>query len=89
MDIVIYLVVAGIAGFVGSRLVGGGGGIVLSVVLGVVGVWLGTWLAGLLGLPGWAVGGVDVVWGIIGAALLIFGIRLLPKAWLLKLGAKS
>ena len=90
MGLLVYLVIAGIAGFIGMRLLGGGGGAVISVVAGLVGVWLGDLISGLIGGDGiWVVGGVDVVWAIIGTAVLMFILRLLPKAWLLKLGARS
>ena len=77
VDLLLLLLVAGIAGAMG-KAVGGmsGGGCLLSVGLGFLGALLGTWLARLLDLPAIftiSVGGTafPVVWAIVGAALLV------------------
>ena len=76
-ELIILLVVAAIAGVIGQSL---GGykrdSLLLAIVLGFVGAFLGTWLARILGLPlilPITVGGVSFpfVWAIVGAILLV------------------
>jgi uncharacterized membrane protein YeaQ/YmgE (transglycosylase-associated protein family) len=73
-----YIIIGGIAGWVGSKIVrGGGSGIVLDVVVGVIGGYVGGALLGWLG--------VDVEHGhrwftfftaLLGAIILLFVVRL-------------
>jgi uncharacterized membrane protein YeaQ/YmgE (transglycosylase-associated protein family) len=48
----ILLLVAGVAGAIGQSLAGySRGGCLMSIALGFIGALLGSWLAGILGLP--------------------------------------
>jgi uncharacterized membrane protein YeaQ/YmgE (transglycosylase-associated protein family) len=47
-DFLILLVVGLIAGLLASRVVGSGRGVLVDVVIGVIGAFLGRWLFGLL-----------------------------------------
>jgi uncharacterized membrane protein YeaQ/YmgE (transglycosylase-associated protein family) len=48
-----YIIVGGIAGWVGSLLFkGSGSGIIVNIILGIVGGWLGGWLLSKLGVGG-------------------------------------
>jgi uncharacterized membrane protein YeaQ/YmgE (transglycosylase-associated protein family) len=50
--IVIWIIVGAIAGFVASKvLTGKGMGLVWDIVCGILGAFLGGWLAGLVGIP--------------------------------------
>lgn len=75
LDIIILLVVAGIAGGIGKALSGfSRGGCFLSVVVGFIGALIGTWLARELKLPEIFVLNIGttrfpVIWAIIGAGL--------------------
>ncbi len=52
MGILIWIVVGGIAGFVaGKVLTGKGLGLLWDIVVGILGAFLGGWLAGLVGIP--------------------------------------
>lgn len=79
------LVIAAIAGGIGQVLSGYSlGGFVASTMIGLVGAWLGIWLAGQLGLPAWLTLVIDgqpfpVVWAIVGATLLSFVFGLLSR----------
>jgi len=44
MDIVTWLIVGLVAGVLASLLVGSGGGILIDIVIGVVGAFVGGWL---------------------------------------------
>ena len=74
----ILLAVAAVAGALGQALAGYSiGGCLASIIIGFVGAFVGTWLAGQLGLPQFFTVNVDgqpfpILWAIIGAALLSF-----------------
>jgi len=52
MGLVIFVIVGAIAGFVASKvLTGKGMGLLWDIVAGIVGAFLGAWLAGLAGIP--------------------------------------
>jgi uncharacterized membrane protein YeaQ/YmgE (transglycosylase-associated protein family) len=73
----LLLLVAGLAGSLGQAIAGySRGGCLVSIALGFIGALLGTWLAGLLGLPSLLVLSIDgqpfpLVWAILGAALFV------------------
>ncbi len=74
MDLVITLIIGGVIGWVGSRIMKTNVqmGIIANVVVGIVGSLLGFWLAGLLGL---AEGGAIIRWIIaVGGAVLLIAI---------------
>ena len=78
MDILITLIIGGVIGWVASLIMKTDAqmGILANVVVGIVGSFLGFWLAGLLGI---AAGGAIVRWAIAigGAVLLIVILRAL------------
>jgi len=52
LGIVIWIIVGAIAGFLASKVVSGKGmGLLWDIVVGILGAFLGGWLAGLAGLP--------------------------------------
>jgi uncharacterized membrane protein YeaQ/YmgE (transglycosylase-associated protein family) len=51
MGILIWIVVGAIAGFVASKVLSGKGmGLIWDIVVGILGAFLGGWLAGLVGI---------------------------------------
>ena len=73
MGWIITLVIGGVIGWVASLLMKTNAqmGLIANVVVGIVGSWLGFWLAGLLGIgAGSAIAGYVIA--VIGAAALIF-----------------
>lgn len=78
MDIIITLVIGGVIGWVGSMLMKTDAqmGIIANIVVGIVGSFLGFWIAGQLGL---AEGGAVVRWliAIGGAVVLILILKVL------------
>lgn len=75
LNIVLWLVVGLIAGFLASRLMRGGGyGLVGDIVVGLVGALLGGFLAGLLGLGSSGLIGTIII-AFIGACILIAILR--------------
>ena len=77
LELLILLIVAGLCGSVAQSIVGySHGGCLTSIVLGFIGALLGTWLAGLAGLPELftiRLGGRDfpIIWSVIGATLFV------------------
>jgi len=77
----ILLLIAAVCGFIGQAISGrGSGGFLFAIVIGFVGAFIGSWLAGALNLPELLPVNIEgrsfpVVWSIVGAALLslIFG----------------
>ena len=52
LELLVLLVIAGIAGAIAEFLVGfSPGGFLVSIIIGAVGAFIGTWLARQLGLP--------------------------------------
>lgn len=68
---VITLIIAGLCGALAQLLVGyTRGGCLASLLFGLVGALVGSWLASLLRMPAiLPIAGVDVVWTVIGAAV--------------------
>ena len=52
MGILIWIIVGAIAGFLASKVLRGKGmGLPADIVVGILGAFLGGWLAGLIGIP--------------------------------------
>jgi uncharacterized membrane protein YeaQ/YmgE (transglycosylase-associated protein family) len=85
VDFVILLLIAAVCGAVGQALAGYSvGGCITSTLVGFVGAVIGTWVAGLLGLPeifAINVGGrtFPIVWSVIGSALFVAVLALLTR----------
>ena len=78
MDIIITLVLGGIVGWLGSLLMKTNAqmGLIANVIVGIIGSFLGFWIAGQLGL---AAGGGIARWAIavLGAVVLIAILKVL------------
>lgn len=85
IEFLLLLVVAGVCGSLAQALAGySHGGCLVSIVLGLIGALLGTWLARLLGLGeilSIQVGSqpFPIVWSIIGAALFAGVLNLISR----------
>jgi uncharacterized membrane protein YeaQ/YmgE (transglycosylase-associated protein family) len=85
VEIIVWLIVAAICGAIGEALVGySPGGLLASIGIGLVGAFLGSWLARALGLPAlltFTFGDVQIelIWTILGAALLVGIVALLRR----------
>ena len=70
--LIFWIIVGGIAGALARLIMPGDdpGGIIVTIIIGIVGAILGGWLLGLIGL-----GGVGWIWsiisGVIGAVILL------------------
>jgi uncharacterized membrane protein YeaQ/YmgE (transglycosylase-associated protein family) len=78
----VWVIVIGIvAGFLAGKIMRGKGfGILVDLIVGIVGSFIGSWVFGLLGIfPGYGLIGMLIV-GLVGALILLFVIRLIKKA---------
>jgi uncharacterized membrane protein YeaQ/YmgE (transglycosylase-associated protein family) len=77
MDLIVTLIIGGVIGWLASILMKSDGqmGILANVLVGIVGSFLGTWIAGMLGIR--AVGAATYVVALVGAMLLIGIVRAL------------
>jgi uncharacterized membrane protein YeaQ/YmgE (transglycosylase-associated protein family) len=80
MGFIWWLIIGGIAGWLaGVVMKGGGFGVIVDIILGIVGAFVGGWVFGLLGLH---FGGIlgSLVTAFIGAVILLFLVRLIKRA---------
>jgi len=69
--LIMWLIVGLIAGFLASRVMRGGGyGLIGDIVVGIIGAFIGGWLAGLLGLGAYGLIG-SIIIAFIGACILL------------------
>jgi uncharacterized membrane protein YeaQ/YmgE (transglycosylase-associated protein family) len=75
-----WLIVGLIAGFLASRVMRGGGyGLVGDIVVGIIGAFIGGWLAGFLGVASSSSLVVSIVVAFIGACILIAILRAVSR----------
>lgn len=85
LEFIILLVIAAIAGGIGQALAGYSlGGLLVTIVVGFIGAWLGTWIARSTGLPELLVINVGgqpfpIIWAILGSALLTAVVAMLTR----------
>jgi uncharacterized membrane protein YeaQ/YmgE (transglycosylase-associated protein family) len=85
VELIVYLVVAGICGAIARAFAGGSrGGFGISLLVGFLGAFVGAWLARQLHLPAFlvvAIGGhpFPIVWSIVGGMVLVIIAHLLMR----------
>lgn len=85
-EILLLLLIAAVCGGLGQSLVGySTGGCLASIVVGIIGAYLGVWIAREFGLPimlAINLGGQSfpIIWSVIGSALLAVILGLINKA---------
>ncbi len=79
MDVIIFLLIGALSGWLAGVIMKGGGfGLIGNIAVGVVGAFLGGWLLSKLGLSiGGDFGGF--ITAVIGAVILLFIVRLIKK----------
>ena len=79
-NLIIFLIVGALAGWLAGLLTRGGGfGILGNILVGVVGAIIGGWVFGLLGIATFGLIGV-LLTALVGAVLLLFAVRVLRTA---------
>ena len=85
LGFLVLLIIAGLAGAVGQSLAGYSlGGCLVSIVVGFIGAFLGSWLAQILGLPEILTVSIQgqpfpLLWAIIGSTLFTLILGLLSR----------
>jgi uncharacterized membrane protein YeaQ/YmgE (transglycosylase-associated protein family) len=77
MGLIVFILVGAIAGFLAGKVMTGSGlGLIWDIVVGILGAFVGGWLAGLFGL---AVTNfiVEIIVAFVGACILLFLFRLI------------
>ncbi len=83
LELIVLLIIAGIAGAVAEFVVGfSPGGFLVSILIGLIGAYLGTWLAGQLHLRPILTININgqvfpLAWAIIGSLVLVVALSLL------------
>ena len=79
MNLLIFLAIGALAGWVAGVLIRGGGfGLIGDMIVGIVGAIVGGWVFGLLGIS--AGGGFGAfIMAVVGAMLLILLVRLIKR----------
>lgn len=85
MNFIIWLIVGGIIGWIASMVMRTDGqqGIILNVVVGIVGAFIGGWLSGLLGIAGGSINAgisiTSILVSLVGAIVLLAIVNLFRR----------
>jgi uncharacterized membrane protein YeaQ/YmgE (transglycosylase-associated protein family) len=80
VDIIIFLVIGAVAGWLAGLIMKGGGfGLVGNIVVGIIGSVIGGWLFSLLGIAAGSLIG-EIIAAVVGAIILIAILRLVKRA---------
>lgn len=78
--LIAWIIIGGVAGWLAGVLVKGGGfGLIVDIIVGIAGAFIGGWLFGAMGISlgkGW-IGSIATA--AIGAVILLFVIRLIKR----------
>ena len=80
-NIIIWIVIGAIAGWLAGTLVKGGGfGLIGDIVVGIIGAFIGGWLAGVLHINVGSGLISSILTATVGAAILILVLRMVRRA---------
>lgn len=79
MNIIFWIIIGGLAGFIAEKVMKSSHGLLTNIIVGIVGAFIGGWLFGLLGIStgGGFVG--SLITAVVGAIVLIWLLRLVRK----------
>lgn len=83
MNLLLWIIFGGLAGWLASILVGGeeGMGLIGNIIVGIIGAFLGGWIADKMGMGGAEgaerpTGIMSFVWAVVGAVILLLLLNL-------------
>lgn len=80
MNLLWYIIIGILSGFVAGKLMRGGGfGVIVNLIVGIIGGVLGGWMFGLLGISAGGMLG-SLITSVVGAMLLLWVVGLLSRA---------
>ena len=83
MNILLWIVFGGLAGWIASLIVGAGLGVFWSIVVGIIGAFIGGWIADRVGVGAESKGAdrptsiASFIWAVVGAVVLLFLLNLI------------
>jgi len=84
MNLLVFIIVGAIAGFLAGKVVTGRGlGLIWDIVVGIVGAFLGGWLAGLVGIGVTSLLALGIV-AFVGAVILLALFRLVTSRGMIR-----
>ena len=84
MNLLVFIIVGAIAGFLAGKVVTGRGlGLIWDIVVGIVGAFLGGWLAGLVGIGVTSLFALAIV-AFVGAVILLALFRLVTSRGMIR-----
>ena len=84
MDLIVFIIVGAIAGFLAGKVMTGRGlGLIWDIVVGILGAFLGGWLAGLVGIGVTSTLALIIV-AFVGAVILLGIFRLVTHRGMLR-----
>jgi uncharacterized membrane protein YeaQ/YmgE (transglycosylase-associated protein family) len=84
MNLLVFIIVGAIAGFLAGKVVTGRGlGLIWDIVVGIVGAFLGGWLAGLVGIGVTSLLALAIV-AFVGAVILLALFRLVTSRGMIR-----
>lgn len=76
MNFIFWIIIGGLAGWIASMIMKNESGLLMNIIVGIIGAFIGGWLFGQLGIdPAAGVVG-SLITAIVGAVILIFGLQL-------------
>jgi uncharacterized membrane protein YeaQ/YmgE (transglycosylase-associated protein family) len=79
LNLIVWLIIGAIAGFLASKvLTGKGMGLIWDIVVGIIGAWIGGFLAGLVGISAGNIF-VEIIIAFVGAVILLVVFRALTS----------
>lgn len=79
-DLIIFLAIGAVAGWLAGTLMKGGGfGLLGNIIVGIIGAVVGGFIFGLLGITAGGLVG-SIITATVGAVILIFAVRIIKKA---------
>ena len=83
LNIIIYLALGALAGWLAGMLMKSKGGWIFNIILGIIGSFVGSWVGSLLGIGGSPLSSsfnvMSIITAVLGACLVIAIVRLITK----------
>jgi uncharacterized membrane protein YeaQ/YmgE (transglycosylase-associated protein family) len=79
MNIIVWLIIGALAGWLAGKLIKGGGfGLLWNIIIGIIGSFIGGFVFGLLGIQSLGVIGSFIA-AVVGAVILLLIVRLIKR----------